>query len=95
MATVRGILGSCGASGLSRTVAVIARLTRVKVFAADEIAIVHVMNRTVRRCFLLGDDSMSGKNIDWKLPPKEFCRFSLIGDGGWVIDQTLRFGRFV
>lgn len=26
-----------------------ARLARVEVFAADEIAIVHVMNRTVRR----------------------------------------------
>lgn len=33
-----------------------ARLARAEVFAADEIAIVHVMNRTVRRCFLLVDD---------------------------------------
>lgn len=41
-----------------------ARMSRVEVFAADEIAIVHVMNRTVRRCFLLGDDSVSGKNYD-------------------------------
>jgi hypothetical protein len=41
-----------------------ARLARVEVFAADEIAIVHVMNRTVRRCFLLGDDPVSGKNYD-------------------------------
>jgi hypothetical protein len=41
-----------------------ARLARVEVFAADEIAIVHVMNRTVRRCFLFGDDSVSGKNFD-------------------------------
>ena len=41
-----------------------ARLARVEVFAADEIAIVHVMNRTVRRCFLLGDDPVSGKNFD-------------------------------
>ncbi len=40
------------------------RLARVEVFAADEIAIVHVMNRTVRRCFLLGDDPFSGKNFD-------------------------------
>ena len=38
-----------------------ARLARVEVVAADEIAIVHVMNRTVRRCFLLGDDPVSGK----------------------------------
>ncbi len=39
-------------------------LARVELFAADEIAIVHVMNRTVRRCFLLGDDPFSGKNFD-------------------------------
>ena len=38
-----------------------ARLARVEVFAADEIAIVHVMNRTVRRCFLPGDDPVSRK----------------------------------
>lgn len=41
-----------------------ARLARVEVFAADEVAIVHVMNRTVRRCFLFGDDAVSGKNYD-------------------------------
>ncbi|MFM7919053.1 MAG: hypothetical protein ACKPJJ_37455, partial [Planctomycetaceae bacterium] len=41
-----------------------ARLARVEVFAADEIAIVHVMNRTVRRCFLLGDDPITGRNYD-------------------------------
>ena len=41
-----------------------ARLARVEVFAADEIAIVHVMNRTVRRCFLLGHDPFSGKDFD-------------------------------
>ncbi|MDA1230579.1 MAG: hypothetical protein O2856_07390 [Planctomycetota bacterium] len=41
-----------------------ARLARVEVFAADEIAIVHVMNRTVRRCFLLGEDLLTGKNFD-------------------------------
>jgi len=41
-----------------------ARLARVEIFAADEIAIVHVINRVVRRCFLLGDDPFSGKNYD-------------------------------
>jgi hypothetical protein len=41
-----------------------ARLARAEVFAADEIAIVHVMNRTVRRCFLFGVDNVSGKNYD-------------------------------
>ena len=47
-----------------------ARLARVEVFAADEIAVVHVMTRTVRRGFLLGDDALTGKNYDhrkqWK-----------------------------
>ena len=33
-------------------------------FAPSEIAIVHVMNRVVRRCFLFGDDPISGKNFD-------------------------------
>ena len=41
-----------------------ARLARVEVFAADEVAVVHVMNRVVRRCFLLGDDPITGKNYD-------------------------------
>ena len=41
-----------------------ARLARVEVFAADEIAVVHVTARTVRRCFLLGEDAVTGKNYD-------------------------------
>ena len=41
-----------------------ARLARAEVFAPDEVAIVHVMNRVVRRCFLLGDDPVTGKNYD-------------------------------
>jgi REP element-mobilizing transposase RayT len=41
-----------------------ARLARTEVFAPDEVAVVHVMNRTVRRCFLLGDDPLTGKNFD-------------------------------
>ena len=40
------------------------RTNRGEVFAADEIAVVHVMNRVVRRCFLMGDDPISGKNFD-------------------------------
>jgi len=39
-------------------------MARVEVFAADEIAVVHVMARTVRRCFLLGEDAVTGKNYD-------------------------------
>ncbi|MFK7735261.1 MAG: hypothetical protein AB8B50_04485 [Pirellulaceae bacterium] len=28
----------------------------VELFSPDEVACVHVMNRAVRRCFLMGDD---------------------------------------
>lgn len=41
-----------------------ARTPRSEVFSPDEIAVAHVMNRVVRRCFLLGDDPHSGKNYD-------------------------------
>jgi len=41
-----------------------ARLARVEVFAADEVAIVHLVNRTERRCFLVGDDPLTQKNYD-------------------------------
>ena len=41
-----------------------ARMARAEVFAPDEVAVVHVMNRVVRRCYLLGDDPVSGKNYD-------------------------------
>jgi hypothetical protein len=39
-------------------------MARAEVFAPDEVAVVHVMNRVVRRCYLLGDDPVSGKNND-------------------------------
>ena len=39
-------------------------LARAEVLAPSEIAIDHVMNRVVRRCFLFGDDPISGKNFD-------------------------------
>jgi hypothetical protein len=35
-----------------------------KCFAQKEVAIIHVMNRVVRRCFLLGTDPVFGKNFD-------------------------------
>ncbi len=41
-----------------------ARMTRAEVFAPDEIAILHVMGRVVRRCFLLGNDPVTGRNYD-------------------------------
>ncbi len=45
-----------------------ARLARAGLFSPDEVAIVHVMNRVIRRCFLLGDDPVSGKNYDHRKP---------------------------
>jgi hypothetical protein len=39
-----------------------ARLARSEVFDPDEIAVVHVVQRCVRRCFLMGKDPVSGKN---------------------------------
>ena len=41
-----------------------AQLARVELFSPDEIACIHVMNRAVRRCFLMGDDPVSGQNFD-------------------------------
>jgi hypothetical protein len=38
-----------------------ARMARAEVFAPDEVAVVHVMNRVVRRCYLLGNDPVSGR----------------------------------
>ena len=41
-----------------------ARLGRAEIFSPEEIATVHVMNRVVRSCYLMGDDPFSGKNYD-------------------------------
>ncbi len=43
-----------------------ARNARVELFDPDEIAVVHAMNRTVRRCPLLGLDPSSGRNYDYR-----------------------------
>jgi REP element-mobilizing transposase RayT len=42
------------------------RLTREQLFTPDEQAIVHVMNRTVRRCYLMGQDELTGRNYDYR-----------------------------
>ena len=41
-----------------------AKLARVELFSSDEVACVHVMNRAVRRAYLMGNDPVSGKNFD-------------------------------
>jgi len=51
------------------------RMTRAEVFDPDEIATVHVYNRTTRRCFLLGKDPLTGKNYDHR---KSWCEQRLI-----------------
>lgn len=40
------------------------RTARAEVYSPQEIAVVHVMNRVVRRCFLMGDDPLTGRNFD-------------------------------
>ena len=40
------------------------RLARAEIFSHDLVATVHVMARVVRRCFMLGTDSVTGKNYD-------------------------------
>ena len=39
-------------------------MSRLELFSFDEVAVVHVMNRVVRRCFLLGDDPLTRKSYD-------------------------------
>ena len=41
-----------------------ARLARCEIFDPREVAVVHVMNRVCRRCFLLGDEPVSRKSSD-------------------------------
>ena len=41
-----------------------ARLSRAEIFDPSEIVPVHVVARTNRRCFLMGDDQYTGKNFD-------------------------------
>ncbi len=40
------------------------KLARAEVFASDQVAVVHMMNRVVRRCYRRGDNPVSGKNYD-------------------------------
>ena len=40
------------------------RCSRAEVIDSSEVNVVHVYNRTVRRCFLMGDDPISGRNFD-------------------------------
>jgi hypothetical protein len=41
-----------------------ARLARCEIFDPREVAVLHVMNRVCRRCYLLGNDPVSGKSFD-------------------------------
>lgn len=50
-----------------------ARLPRAEVIDPSEVTVVHVINRTVHRCFLLGDAPVSGKNFDHQKTWIENC----------------------
>lgn len=49
------------------------RTSRSDVFDPSEVAIAHVMQRCVRRCFLMGDDPDSGRNYDHRKEWLEAC----------------------
>jgi len=40
------------------------RLVSTELFDLSEVAILHVIGRVTRRCFLFGFDPVSGKNFD-------------------------------
>ena len=40
------------------------RKARCEVIDPSEVNVVHVCSRTVRRCFLFGDDPLTGRNYD-------------------------------
>ena len=42
------------------------RLARAESLDPAEVVVAHVFTRVVRRCFLLGDDPVSGKNFDYR-----------------------------
>jgi hypothetical protein len=62
-----------------------ARLPRAEVFDPNEVAVAHVFNRTVRRCFLMGDDALSGKNFDHRDVPEGQ---SIRQRGMWFLPQA-------
>ena len=41
-----------------------ARLSRAELFDPNEVAVLHTIGRVVRRCYLLGEDPVTGKNFD-------------------------------
>jgi REP element-mobilizing transposase RayT len=40
------------------------RMSRAEIFDPNKVAIGHFYTRTVRRCFLMGEDPVSSKNFD-------------------------------
>ncbi|MEP3478768.1 MAG: hypothetical protein ABJZ55_05930 [Fuerstiella sp.] len=51
-----------------------ARINRREVLAEDDVQVVHCINRCVRRGFLCGDDSVTGKNFDHR---RQWIRYRL------------------
>lgn len=70
-----------------------ARISWVQIFAPDEFAIVHCINRAVRRCYLLGDDPITGKDFDHRKAWMELVRdfgklFRAVAGKPRLIDST-------
>ena len=58
------------------------RITRADVFDPEEVAIVHVISRAVRTCWLFGEDPISGKDYSYR---KEWIE-------GELVRQAAQFG---
>lgn len=54
-----------------------AKLARAELFAPDEIACGHLMNRAVRRAYLMGEAPLTGTNFDHR--------------GKWMQERTKHF----
>ena len=57
-----------------------ARTARSEVLDPFEVAIAHVIQRCVRRCYLMGNDPVSGKNYDHRKQ--------------WLEDRLQRFAAY-
>jgi len=51
-------------------------LARAEVFDPSEVSILHICARVVRRCFLFGDDPISGKNFNHRTVLELICSVS-------------------
>ena len=66
-----------------------ARLPRAEVFDPNEVAVAHVFNRTVRRCFLMGMTLFQGRTSTTGTFPRDIPEGQSIRQRGmWFLPQA-------